>query len=105
MSNEILELLKENSGNTNFTTKVRKLGFHVDNTYYTVLCSIQQSNTVSHNIPVYKDGNRLGKKKTYAVLKRKEEIIQNRLKSIQDGTAEYLSDKDFEDIINKRKGN
>ena len=105
MSNEIIDWLKENSKSTNFTHKVGKLGFYIGNTYYTALCSIQQLNTVSHNIPVYKDGNRLGKKKTYEVLKRKEEIIQNRLKSIQDGTAEYLTDEDFEKLINKRKGN
>lgn len=101
---DMLNWLKENSKGTNFTTKVQKLGFHVDGVYYTALCSLKQLNSVSHNIPIYKDGNRLGKKKTYNVLKRRNDIIQNRLKSIQDGTAEYLTDEDFKELINKRKG-
>lgn len=84
--------------------KVRKLGFSVDGVYYTAIASVKQLSTVSHNLPIYRDGNRLGKRKTYEVLKRKQEKVKNTIKSIQDGTAKFLTDKDFEDLINKRKG-
>jgi hypothetical protein len=103
MSNEMLDWLKENSKGTNFTDKVKRLGFSVNGIYYTALCSINQLNTVSHNIPVYKDGNRLGKKKTYEVLKKKQEIIQNRITSIENGTAEFLSSEELDDIIAKKQ--
>lgn len=100
---DMLNWLKENSKGTNFTDKVKKLGFSIDGLYYTALCSINQLNTVSHNIPVYKDGNRLGKKKTYEVLKKKQEIIQNRITSIQNGTAEFLSSEELDNIIAKKQ--
>jgi len=103
MCNEMLNWLKENSKGTNFTDKVKKLGFSVDGLYYTALCSINQLNTVSPNIPVYKDGNRLGKKKAYEVLKKKQEIIQNRITSIQNGTAEFLSSEELDNIIAKKQ--
>ncbi len=87
--------IKENSESSDFTDKVQKLWFSVDGKYYIAICSIKQLNNVDSNIPIYKDGNRLGKKK--------QEVIQNRLKSIQDGSAKYLSDEDLKVIINKRK--
>lgn len=101
---EFFKLLEENKNSNNFTNKVRKLGFTVDGVYYTAIASLEQLSVVSHVLPIYRDGNRLGKRKTYEVLKRKQENVENIIKSVKDGTAEYLTDKDFEDLINKRKG-
>lgn len=57
-----------------------------------------------NKILVYKDGNRLGWRKRVSILKCKEVEINRRLLSIQNGSAEFLSSDEIDNIIKNKKG-
>lgn len=51
---------------------------------------------------IWKDGNKLGMRKTLTLLSAREDEIQKRISDIASGNADFLTAEELDDIINAR---
>lgn len=51
---------------------------------------------------IWKDGNKLGMRKTITLLSAREEEIQKRISDIASGNAKVLTAEELDDLINAR---
>jgi hypothetical protein len=83
---------------------VVRMGFTVDDRYYVGVCTLRQYLNNDLDYPVYKDGNRLGKRKAYDVLKRRSKVIQDRVNKLESDIGEFMSSEDLDRLIEQRIG-
>ncbi len=51
---------------------------------------------------IWRDGNKLGMRKTLTLLSAREDEIQKRISDIESGNADFLTAEELDDLINAR---